>query len=469
MLFKASSIIDLDGEIFYDQGKRKPSSVAYEAVGRAVLNQSDLLLAVWDGEPEQGRGGTGAVVEEALQRGIPVVWVKWQDPKTPGLPEWKIRKRSGDTLGDMWELRSVVRDLLLPPREETGTSEHNEGTTKREQYFEETQKQFNVLHGWWQIFSGIVTREIFSRKKIKTLLFLPAFFVGNFEKTTRVQWDSECKNTLLDSGPTNLNTVLVSAIDDSYFRHYAWANGLSVYYANLYRSAFVVSYLLSAAAVFLALFGWAGGFLEKQHRIFVGLEFAAIVTILVVTTWGRRMQWHERSIDYRMLAERLRLARCLALFGGGGQQVSMAAHLATYGNPTATWMHWHYLAIERAAGLVNVRFTSRYLEETREFWCKNLIEDQIEYHHRVDLADDYVADSHGLHPGMPGQDLLEHGHPHGSSSEFGFKATLISSALSEDRCGEGPGQARPRRTAEAGLRSQSPLLLCNSLYVQRAR
>jgi len=374
LLKGASAVLELDGE-------RNPSSLAYEAVGRAVLNQSDLLLAVWDGEREQGKGGTGAVVEEALQRGIPVVWVAWQDKNSTRLPDWQIKTRAGNFKADAWKLRFIVRDLLQPPQEETSTWEHNQETTKREQYFDETQKKFNLLHPWWQFFSGIVSGEIFSRKNVKTLLFLPAFFVQNFEEATRTQWVRECRNTILDPDPTNQKTrALASTVDDSYFRHYAWANGLSVYYANLYRGAFVVSYLLAAVAVFLALFGWAGGFPHEQHRIWVGLEFTFIVTILVVTTWGRHMQWHERSIDYRMLAERLRLARCLALFGGGGQQVSMAAHLATYGNPTATWMHWHYQAIERAAGLVNARFTSDYLQATKDFWCKNLIEDQIEYH-----------------------------------------------------------------------------------------
>ena len=38
---------------------------AYQAVGRLVAEQSDLLIAVWDGKPARGQGGTGQVVAEA--------------------------------------------------------------------------------------------------------------------------------------------------------------------------------------------------------------------------------------------------------------------------------------------------------------------------------------------------------------------------------------------------------------------
>jgi len=41
---------------------------AYLASGQRVVDRSDLLLAVWDGLPAAGLGGTGDVVSYALQR-----------------------------------------------------------------------------------------------------------------------------------------------------------------------------------------------------------------------------------------------------------------------------------------------------------------------------------------------------------------------------------------------------------------
>lgn len=48
---------------------------AYHAGGRWVLDHADVLVAVWDGRPPRGKAGTGAIVEEARARGLPVAWV----------------------------------------------------------------------------------------------------------------------------------------------------------------------------------------------------------------------------------------------------------------------------------------------------------------------------------------------------------------------------------------------------------
>ncbi|WP_338597694.1 hypothetical protein [Saccharopolyspora sp. SCSIO 74807] len=49
---------------------------AYMAASEHVLSSVDKMLAVWDGQPAGGHGGTGDVVHAARERGIPltVVW-----------------------------------------------------------------------------------------------------------------------------------------------------------------------------------------------------------------------------------------------------------------------------------------------------------------------------------------------------------------------------------------------------------
>ena len=148
----------------------------------------------------------------------------------------------------------------------------------------------------------------------------------------------------------------------------------------MYRGAFLVNYLLGAVAVLFALFSIAG------QVLWIGLELAVIILILTLTRLGRRGAWHQRWLDYRMLAERLRVARCLGLIGGGSPQVAYAGHLAEYGNPARTWMHWHYRAVERAAGLPKkpgkapVKFDRAHLQSCQEYWRESLIVDQRSYH-----------------------------------------------------------------------------------------
>src|SRR5215468_75680 len=51
---------------------------AHMAASQAMLDRADHLLAVWDGKPARGYGGTADVVAEARNRGIPVT-VIWPD------------------------------------------------------------------------------------------------------------------------------------------------------------------------------------------------------------------------------------------------------------------------------------------------------------------------------------------------------------------------------------------------------
>jgi hypothetical protein len=51
---------------------------AYMAASHHVLDTVEAMVAVWDGQPADGRGGTGDVVDAARERDIPVSIV-WPD------------------------------------------------------------------------------------------------------------------------------------------------------------------------------------------------------------------------------------------------------------------------------------------------------------------------------------------------------------------------------------------------------
>ena len=66
-------------------GDRRHADLAYERAGHAILDAADLLIAVWDGAPGRGRGGTGAVVAEAWRRRMPIVHLSTQAHAQPTL------------------------------------------------------------------------------------------------------------------------------------------------------------------------------------------------------------------------------------------------------------------------------------------------------------------------------------------------------------------------------------------------
>lgn len=70
LLERASNVETMDFE--------EPSEDAYLATGYRVVDLSGLLIALWDGEPAKGKGGTADVVEYARSRAtrVEVVWPK---------------------------------------------------------------------------------------------------------------------------------------------------------------------------------------------------------------------------------------------------------------------------------------------------------------------------------------------------------------------------------------------------------
>jgi hypothetical protein len=76
MMAMAERVIALAG----DGGDRES---AYEAAGLAMLDGADILIAVWDGQPAAGRGGTAQILEQADRSGMPVLVVDATAAKPP--------------------------------------------------------------------------------------------------------------------------------------------------------------------------------------------------------------------------------------------------------------------------------------------------------------------------------------------------------------------------------------------------
>ncbi len=68
LLGRAARVIALD--------RAEPTTAAYMDAALRMLDEIDLLVAVWDGEPARGFGGTAQVVHAAQERHLPVtvVW-----------------------------------------------------------------------------------------------------------------------------------------------------------------------------------------------------------------------------------------------------------------------------------------------------------------------------------------------------------------------------------------------------------
>ena len=74
---------------------KKPQN-AYQALGDYLVQQADLLLAVWNGGFNQKGGGTGEVVRSALAVGRPVYWIYSPNLKPGENNPFTHQKQIGD-------------------------------------------------------------------------------------------------------------------------------------------------------------------------------------------------------------------------------------------------------------------------------------------------------------------------------------------------------------------------------------
>jgi hypothetical protein len=355
----ATAVLELDGS-------REREAESYLAAGRVILSQSDVLLAIWDGQDPRGDGGTGQIVAEAGLRNILTIRIE------SAAPHRILYRRSGEE----WDSSSEARDRLLdqlrillnPPRH-TKKEKEEELSTSPQDYFSEKQR-------WWNWgFPWIPFRNLWLFRPT-----IPQFTVPDFGLSGVDEWIAVLKN----SGA--FSNSAIGLIDGaSLCDHYGWANGLAEYYGNLYRSAFAMNYLMGAGAVFCAFLHYAFEQFHKEGTSFalIAVEVALLCTIAGVYWIGRSHRWHERWIDYRLLAEYLRQLFFLIPLGPG--ELS-APHLPKYmsaGDPKNTWMYWDYLALRREIGLVGGEYSHTYLDSVRSFLnSKDGIRGQIDYHEK---------------------------------------------------------------------------------------
>ena len=125
---------------------------------------------------------------------------------------------------------------------------------------------------------------------------------------------------------------------DAFWNDYKLFDELSNYYGNQYRGSFIFNYLMGAFAVFVALvpvgFAFEHNFGHNAHHyelLFTAIELVVILTILLVYHIGAKphglhqsrsilgirlnRRWHERWIEYRILAERFRYMEILYPIG----------------------------------------------------------------------------------------------------------------------------------------------------------
>jgi hypothetical protein len=369
-------------------GSRDDEGRAYGATGRIVINHSDILVVIWDGKPSQGQGGTVEKLQEAVRFGVPVVWIDAVQPHPWCVIRTEDQLSSASSTSravqklknEFQEIKSIVTELLEPP-----IAPHKKikwlGIFKpdpRETFFCETLPRMNLAFVWKTF------RDALGDGKIN----VQSLRVKDFESALADEWPTEVPG-------------VEGWVNQALRKYYAWSDKLADFFADWYRSAFVSAFLFSVVAVVLALSPLAiqsvhessgsNGVVESSSStpaahgddsivticaIAEPLVILYIILLIAMSWWGR---WHERWMDYRLIAELVRQLRFLIPLGGGRPFPRTPPHLAGYGDPARTWMYWYVRAIERDVGMPNARIDMSFLSETLKH-VRRVLRSQLRFH-----------------------------------------------------------------------------------------
>jgi hypothetical protein len=349
---------------------------AYAAAGQVVLNQSDLLIVVWDGVATTEAGGTYPTLQAAFAYDLPIVFIHASRPHHWGVVHSRndiVVGADGKTFvarhsGSHKEIREIVVDAITPPKPAPHSHGHGQSEPDlRDAYFAERRPTWNPWFGW-KLFRNLVGDGRFQGQS-------PS--VGQFEKEVYSSWPIEGEPTPPSSAP--LVAKVEKWVNASVRDDFGWADKLADFYADKYRTAYVLVYILAALAVVAAMLPQALDVTQGSARYFTGAEFIILSSIVALIWSSRSKNWHERWLHYRLLAEFVRQIRILIPLGGGRPFPHVPPHLGGYGEPSQTWMYWHMRAIARATGIPDAAVTRDYIEGCLRS-LKEIVRAQTDFH-----------------------------------------------------------------------------------------
>lgn len=355
------------------QDHRSSDDAAYEAIGRLVLAQADILLAIWDGDVARGRGGTGEVVAEAVAAHIPVIHIAPDGDHAPillwsGLHDEIPDRPSVDGVErvDLARALPQVIDALCAPPEDSEKAALLE-------FLRPPPSQHQRSFAW-----PLLLAASGPRSWRKTSFNVPTAKVAR-------QYIEPMLKPFADMG------AFGQSLCGELAQRFAQADAAASEYALRFRSSFVTNFSLAALAVLLAL----SGLLWPDAKVWlISAELVVITLIILNTRSANRSNFHKLWIDRRHLAERLRL---LAISSSLGR---LSLRDVEDGTTHPGWVTWYVRASARELELPPGEIDEAYLRKVRGA-TQELMLDQIGYHesnahvmehtnHRLHQIGDYL-------------------------------------------------------------------------------
>jgi hypothetical protein len=337
---------------------------AYAPLARALVDLCDILIVVWDGEHGRGPGGTAASVQQARRDDIAVIRI---DAKTPAECWLENLERPDHGRAErLTRLDGRLRSLLAPPRPVRDAGEPAP-IDLRADYFAERIPARPVPRVHDRVVALLQATTVDGRRipfrdrltRARQAGATPA--LDDPGLATRDAWTPRWSRI-----PASVRDQVLDRFAD----HHGWADRLATAYGAAFRQTFTWVFMLAWIAVLAAYLGAVRLDVSPVGiSIVVLIEIGVLATINLLVHRGRHRRLHERWLDYRSLAERLRHLAVLWPLARSTPLVRVPLSPLA-GDPRESWVGWMLRGVAREAGMIEGT-----LDHAHALACRDLLRD----------------------------------------------------------------------------------------------
>jgi hypothetical protein len=356
-----ANVVQIDG------ARGDAETRSYEAVGRYVVRNCDILVAIWNGKPGRGFGGTTDILRFAVNHGPPVWWIHAERDEPSG---WLIdgedfRKSADGSPRQGGNLRGYLEHLILPP------TQHRE-------------------------------KPVTAFERVADLLKAPErppYLELSQPKRTSATWIWKAHGWLIGTMAGTVATPAWTApagpADPAaayWFAQYRPADALAGAYARRYRSSYVWTFAFATMALIVAAIALVVPSEVPIKLAVTGAELICLAVIAAVVFANERHAWHRHFLEFRLFAELCRKQQALALCGWSLQGPPTTHKSIIFETDEGSkarldagdWVAWLFGVLQRAAPQVQGTFDPARAHVARNEILSHLIDEQLLYHrHRA--------------------------------------------------------------------------------------
>ncbi len=330
--------------------------------GRILIEQSDLLIAVWDGKSTASVGGTGHTIATALELGVPVVWI---DPASPECwqlylaPEGLVAQLRQTDLSRSVAALNAVALAALRPGTEQGQSSF--AALDAEQWRPRSNRLAHAYRRVETLFSGGGLRYGFRS------------LTQRYEDADEIAGGSAASFLSHAASLPGASRAYVDEVANEVLRRFAWSDGISARLSDAYRGGMIVNFVLSSLAIFAGI-SYLPMVGVEQKWLFAGAELLLLMGVLAITAIGQRRDFHTRWFATRRLAEYLRHAPLLLIMGA-------ARPAGRWPNGAdSNWPEFYARQVLRGVGLPRMVIGEDYLRGVLTGPLADHVRSQRDYH-----------------------------------------------------------------------------------------